>query len=56
MAAYQSGALSINELAVWYRRDPTELEAELGVPDESPATESDPWASTASIFDAPDGR
>ena len=34
----------------------TELEAELGVPAESPAAESDPWDSTASIFDAPDGR
>lgn len=56
VAAYQAGVLSINELAVWYRRDPTELEAELGVPDESPATESDPWDSTASILDAPDGR
>jgi hypothetical protein len=43
-------------LAVWYRRDPTELEAELGVPDQSPATDSDPWDSTASIFGAPAAR
>jgi hypothetical protein len=56
IAAYQAGVLSINELAVWYRRDPTELEAELGVPDQSPATDSDPWDSTASIFGAPAAR
>lgn len=56
VAAYKAGALGINELAVWYRRDPSELEAELGLPDDLPATETDPWDSTAPIFGAPASR
>ncbi|XVU22850.1 ImmA/IrrE family metallo-endopeptidase [Actinoplanes sp. CA-054009] len=49
---YHRGILGINELAGWYGRDPSELEAELGAP--PPTTEIDDWDDDAPLF--PDGE
>ncbi|WP_143235449.1 ImmA/IrrE family metallo-endopeptidase [Paractinoplanes atraurantiacus] len=49
---YHRGVLGINELAAWYGRDPSELEAELGAP--RPLAEIDDWDDDAPLF--PDGE